>query len=94
MVLSNILCDLYSPFDTYLMGLKHCLILIVFSTEGTSKSPSLGLGSLPDSGPSGPAYIHVDEPEESIINQLLRVYYCLHSPATLVLLNLQNNPVI
>lgn len=68
--------------------------LIAFSTKSIFKSPSSGLASLPDSGPPGPAYIQVDEPEESIINQLLRAYHCLQSPAILVLFNLQNNPVM
>ena len=68
--------------------------LIAFSTKSIFKSPSSGLASLPDSGPPGPAYIQVDEPEESIINQLLRAYHCLKSPAILVLFNLQNNPVM
>lgn len=82
-VLFNIPCDLCSLLDIYLRDLKHCLTLIISSTENNFKSPSPGLTFLPD---SGPAYIHVDEPEESIINQLLVVSYCLQSPATLVFL--------
>lgn len=60
------------------------------------KSPPPGLASLPDSGPLGQhtcMWIHV-EPEESIINQLLMICYCLQSPTTPVSFNPQNNPVL
>lgn len=70
------------------------LNLIAFSTKSIFKSPSSGLASLPDSGPPGPAYIQVDEPEESIIDQLHRAYHCLQSPPMLVLFNLWNTPVM
>ena len=87
MVVFSILCNLHSPFDIYLTGLKHCLSLIVLSTENIFKPPSPGLASLPDFGSPGPTYIYVNEPEESIIKQLFMVYYHLQSSATLVLFN-------